>query len=301
MTLVVLAAGLGSRYGGLKQIDGFGPNGESLMEYSVYDAYRAGFNKVVFVVQQGIEARLQAACGDRISRYMDVEYVVQSNASLSDHYVVPEARLKPLGTAHALFSAEKAVRSSFAVVNADDFYGRCVYKTMYEATSQLPAEGAACMPAYYLKNTLSSHGAVCRGLCDVRHMRLVGIREVRDLLQLPDGTIRDNQIESLPAGESYCPHSFVSMNFWGFTPWIFGAAQQYFDQFLNGLAPNDLYSECILSEMIDALICEGSLSVAVFPTNAQWFGVTHAADKKSVQDQLWGLIDAGIYPKKLFA
>ena len=294
-TLVVMAAGLGSRYGCLKQIDRIGPSGETLMEYSIFDAMVAGFNKVVFVVRPGMEASLRSLCGDRISRYMDVTYVVQSNSTIPQYYSIPERRIKPFGTVHALLSARNVVSEPFAILNADDFYGFDAFRHMFDAICDLPPIGKACMPGYLLKNTLSPYGNVCRGICDVRYKKLVSIREERSLKALPDGSVQNNLSDAL-----LDPNSIVSMNFWGFTPWIFDYAEQYFDSFISSLLPDDVLSECILTDMIARMINSGELVVSVLPTNSQWFGVTYPDDKAVAQERLSALVVSRDYPSKLF-
>lgn len=300
VTLVIMAAGLGSRYGGLKQIDSVGPSGEFLMEYSIYDALRAGFNRVVFVVQPGMVANLRQLCGDRISRYVDVTYVNQDISLVPAFYAVPAKRTKPFGTVQALLSVRDVVSGPFVILNADDFYGLAAFRHMYCVVCDLTASGEACMPGYWLKNTLSSYGSVSRGICNVQYKHLVRIREERNLLRLPDGSIRstcsNNSFMSVPIDL----HTIVSMNFWGFTPWIFNQAEKYFHKFLSSLSPTDLESECILSSMIDYMVSQKELSVSVLPTDSQWFGITYAADKQNVQSELQKLIAAGAYPRKLF-
>jgi UTP-glucose-1-phosphate uridylyltransferase len=232
--LVILAAGLGSRYGGAKQIEGVGPNGEILMEYSIYDAIRAGFTKVVFIVTREISGGLRELFDGRLlSRGMEVEYAIQDYSSIPSFYRIPAERKKPFGTAHALLCARDVVKEPFAVINADDYYGAEAFSVLYNEITAMPASGRAAMVGFRLKNTVSKNGTVTRGICAVEGGRLKSITETYKIAVFPDGSIRD--VAEAPEGVPLDPEAAVSMNFWGFTPWIFGEAEAYLAEFLRRL------------------------------------------------------------------
>ena len=235
VSLVIMAAGLGSRYGGSKQIDGIGPHNEILMEYSIYDALQAGFNKVVFIIKPEMEELMDRLCGDYLRNKtaldgtpVEVEYVFQDFSSVPSFYQIPEERTKPFGTVHALLCAADTVKEPFCVINADDYYGKNAYKTIYDALLQLPVEGKAAMVGYLLKNTASLHGTVSRGVCTVEDEQLRGVRETKKIQLYPDGSLRD-----LEGERELAPESVVSMNFWGFMPSIFSRLKDYFYYFLR--------------------------------------------------------------------
>lgn len=300
-TLVVMAAGLGSRYGGEKQIDGIGPNGEALMEYSVYDAIQAGFQKIVFIIKPHMKETLKQLCGDRISKMtaldgspVQVEYMAQDFESIPAFYQVPAERVKPFGTVHAALCAKSVVQEPFALINADDFYGRGAYETMFQQLAQMAPRGEAAMVGYRLKNTVSDNGTVTRGVCVQDHGTLKALKETYKIKKYPDGRICDteNPEKEIPLqGET-----LVSMNFWGFTPWIFDELEQFFHAFLKELAPEELKAECLLPELVDRLIQKEELKVSVLSTDAVWFGVTYREDKETVAAELSKLHQNGIYP-----
>lgn len=292
--LVIMAAGIGSRYGGNKQMDGIGPNNEILMEYSIHDAIRAGFDKVVFIIKPEMEGLLRSLCGDRIAQQVEVSYAFQSYDSLPDFYTVPEGRTKPYGTVHALLAAKELVDTPFAILNADDYYGVDAFRTMHDALGKLPEAGEACMMGYRLKNTVSENGTVTRGICQVAGDKLSKVVETYKIQQLLDGTIRD-----LTEDKTLDPESLVSMNFWGFSPRIFDAAQEYFETFLKKEHPDPMKAECLLPTMVDDLMSGGKLAVSVLSTDSQWFGVTYQADKPKVSQSLRRLHENGTYPASL--
>lgn len=292
-TLIIMAAGMGSRYGGNKQIDGIGPSGEILMEYSIHDAIKAGFDKIVFIIKPEMEGTLHNLCGARIAKEAEVSYAFQTYDSIPVFYTVPQERTKPFGTVHALLAARGLVNTPFAILNADDYYGVDAFKTMYDAITALPGSGEACMMGYRLKNTVSENGTVTRGVCEVENGRLVKVKETYQIKPLEDGTIWDGQAGELDS------NALVSMNFWGFTPWIFDVAQEYFEAFLRGLSPNELKAECLLPTMVDDMMRSGKLNVNVLSTDSQWFGVTYQEDKAKVQKSLKKLHAAGVYPVSL--
>lgn len=293
--LVVMAAGMAARYGGNKQIDGMGPHGEILMEYSIYDALRAGFTKVIFVIRPEMLDRMKQICGDRVAQRAEVCYAFQEFSSLPEWFTVPEGRVKPFGTVHAVLCAQQFIDEPFAVINADDYYGVDAFRAIYQAITSLESAEHAAMAGYRLKNTVSQNGTVTRGLCRCEDGHLASVREVRKIALQEDGKIFNTSVE--PA-EQLNPDELVSMNFWGFHPGIFVPLQQCFEQFLQTNGEN-LTSECLLPEMVDAFIQQGKLSVAVLETDAIWFGVTYKEDRPIVVKALQDLHDEGIYQEKL--
>lgn len=295
MTLVVLAAGLGSRFGGYKQVQGFGPDGQLLMEYSVFDAVRAGFDKVVFVIKAEMEETIERLCGSRLrGAGIGVFYAVQDMTSVPEFYALPEAREKPFGTVHALLVTQQYIDAPFAVVNADDYYGRGAYPQMAEALAAIEPEGQATMIAYRLKNTVSSFGEVTRGICETENGCLARVTETKRILLCENGEIR-----AMGSGELLEGESLVSMNLWGFTPGIFAPMRLYFESFLRSLPEGELTAECVLPVMVDSLIREGALEVSVLETEAEWFGVTYREDMPAVRQALSKLHAGGEYPDEL--
>ena len=291
--LVVMAAGLGSRYGGIKQIAGLGPKGEILLEYAVYDALEAGFDRVIMIVKEEILEDVKRLCGDRLSAITDVQYAIQSYESLPAFYRVPAGRSKPFGTVHAVLSAAPYIDRPFAVINADDYYGKDAFVKIYEGLKTLPAQGGGCMVGYRLKNTVSRYGAVTRGVCTEEGGALKQVVETYEISPWPDGTIRSGEEELLD------PEALVSMNIWGFMPSVLPAMQEYFEDFLRGLSPEEIKKECLLPTMVDDMIHAGSLSVAVLSTDAEWFGVTYRDDREKAMLALQKLHAAGAYPASL--
>ena len=296
-TLLIMAAGMGSRYGGDKQVDGLGPNNEILMEYSIYDAIRAGFDQVVFVIKPGMQERVAAICGDRIAKKVRVDYAFQDFSSVPSFYHVPEARVKPFGTVHAVLCAADYIRQPFAVINADDYYGVSAYRSLYEKLQTLAPEGEAAIVGYELRNTVSKNGTVTRGICSAKDGKLSKVTETFKIKLCENGEIRD--IADGEPGVLLEPLAPVSMNFWGFTPWIFGQFRAYFEDFLKALPEDNVKGECLLPSAVDALMQRGALSVAMLTTDAVWFGVTYKEDKPVVQAELRRLHEEGVYPKTL--
>ena len=302
--LVIMAAGMGSRYGGEKQTDGIGPNGEAIMEYSVYDAIQAGFSKVVFIIKPEMEQTLRILCGARIQTMktkqgepVEVKYVFQDFSSVPSFYQIPADRKKPFGTVHAVLCAKDAVQEPFAVINADDYYGRSAFTTIYEELMRLEKTGKGTMVGYRLMNTVSDHGTVSRGVCQTENGSLKKVKETLKIKKYPDGSIAD--IADPENEVPLAPESPVSMNFWGFTPWIFEEMEAYFTAFLQGLAPAELKAECLLPVLVDKLITEGKLDVSVLDTDAVWFGVTYKEDRPIVEAELKKLHESGAYPPSL--
>ena len=301
LSLVIMAAGLGSRYGGNKQMDGIGPNGEILMEYSIYDALRAGFGKVVFIIKPEMREMMESLCGYLSRRTapdggpVEVRYAYQDFSSIPAFYSVPQGRTRPFGTVHALLCAADAVEEPFCVINADDYYGPGAYRQMAQALRRLPEEGHAAMVGYLLKNTASLHGTVTRGLCAGREGFLESVRETRNIQLYPDGSLRD-----LGTDRPLDPEAVVSMNFWGFMPSIFPVLRRDFEEFLRS-AGDDLRAERLLPEMVDAQLRQGTLKVSLLSSAGQWFGMTYREDRESVSRALQKLHEGGEYPESLRA
>ena len=301
VSLVIMAAGLGSRYGGSKQVDGIGPHHEILMEYSIYDAIRAGFNKIVFIIKPEMEEMMHRLCGDylagktaRDGSPVEVAYAFQDFSSVPDFYHIPPERTKPFGTVHALLCAADVVHEPCCVINADDYYGIDAYRTIYEELIRLPETGKATMGGYLLKNTASLHGTVSRGVCTVAGGKLQSVREALKVQLYPDGTLRD-----LARDESLAPDTVVSMNFWGFMPSIFPALREYFENFLRNEAGEDLKAECLLPVMVDQQMKAGKLEVSVLHSADKWFGMTYQQDRAVVAEELRKLHQRGDYPESL--
>ena len=301
VSLVIMAAGLGSRYGGVKQVDGIGPHGEILMEYSIYDALRAGFNKIVFVIRPEMEQKMRDLCGyylekrtARDGQPVEVAYAYQDFSSVPDFYHIPEGRTKPFGTVHALLCAGEKVQEPCCVINADDYYGISAYQTIYEELTTMPSQGRATMVGYLLKNTASLHGTVSRGVCQVEDGRLRSVREALKIQLYGDGTLRD-----LDQDVSLAPETVVSMNFWGFMPSIFPAIRQYFEDFLRNEAGENLKAECLLPVMVDRQMQAGKLEVSVLRSADRWFGMTYHQDRQMVAEELRRLQAEGRYPENL--
>ena len=301
VSLVIMAAGLGSRYGGSKQVDGIGPNGEILMEYSIYDALRAGFNKVVFIIKPEMEAMMHRLCGDALARRtaadgspVEVAYAFQDFSSVPDFYQIPPERTKPFGTVHALLCAADVVREPCCVINADDYYGIDAYRTIYRELTQLPPEGKATMVGYLLKNTASLHGTVSRGVCTVEDGKLRSIREALKIQLYPDGSLKD-----LAEDRALAPDTVVSMNFWGFSPSVFPALKAYFENFLRNEAGDNIKAECLLPLMVGEQLEKGKWEVSVLRSADKWFGMTYQQDREIVAQELRRLHDQGLYPASL--
>ena len=302
-TLVIMAAGLGSRYGGNKQTEGIGPNHEMLMEYSIFDAVRAGFSKFVFVIKPDMKPLIEALCGDLVASCRDQEgkpvevcYAMQDFSSVPSFYQIPSERTKPFGTVHAVLCAEKYINEPFAVVNAGDYSGVDGVASMNQCLQGLK-DGEACMVGYYLKNTVSENGTVTRGVCSQENGMLTKVTETFKIQPFADGTIRDTATSE--EGVILDPNALVSMNFWGFVPSVFQQMEAYFDAFLRNLTPADIKAECLLPIMVDDLMRKKEMVVHVLSTNATWFGITYPQDKPYVQQELKKLHDQGVYPPSL--
>jgi len=294
--LLVMAAGLGARYGGNKQIDDLGPHGEILMEYSISDAIEAGFDRVIFVIKKDMEGIMKEKVGDRISKKVEVAYAFQEYDTLPGGFLPPQGRTKPYGTVHAVLCAKNLIHEPFAVINADDYYGKEAFGAIRQSLLVMPEMGHASMVGYKLRNTVSEHGQVTRGICSVSEQGLLtGVTETYRIALLKNGMIKDMENDRL-----LDPESLVSMNFWGFTPWIFDTADENLAVFLNTLAPDEVKKEYPLPVMVDALMHKNRIQVNVLSTEAIWFGVTFQEDKPAVRKALHELHQKGAYPDKLF-
>ena len=299
-TVVVLAAGMGSRYGGLKQCDPVGPSGEAILDYSVHDAIRGGFGKVVFVIRKDFEDEFRARVGAKYERLVPVEYCFQDIHDLPEPFKVPEGRAKPWGTAHATRAARSVVKEPFAVINADDFYGRDAFaKLAAFLTSPTPSTKLHfAMVGYRLDLTLSANGSVARGICDVApDGTLRGVTEMTKLVRAGDWA-ENREDEANPVKLPL--DSRVSMNLWGFTPELFDALEARFPAWLAANGTKEK-SEWYIPFVIDELIHEGKADCRVLPTDSSWFGVTYREDKPFVVAEIAKLVKAGEYPPNLLA
>ena len=299
-TLVVMAAGMGSRYGGLKQLDAVGPHGQVILDYSVYDAYRAGFERVVFVIKPEIEAAFRERVGERIARKMDARYVFQTIEDLPAGYSAPEGRVKPWGTCHAVLAARGEVDGPFAVINADDRYGPEGFRGIYEHFKRASA-GEYCMAGYLLGNTLTENGSVARGVCETdSEGRLVSVTERTRIEKTASGARYTED-----GGASWTDialDSTVSMNLWGFTRDFMDEAWERFPAFLDRtLRENPLKGEYFLPGVVTQLLEEGRASVRVLRTRDRWYGVTYKEDRASVTAAFGRLTEEGVYPEELWA
>lgn len=296
-TLLILAAGMGSRYGGLKQVEPVGPNGEAIIDYSIYDAIRAGFGKVVFVIRESFADAFREKFGPKLEGKIEVDYVYQELDNLPKEFSLPEGREKPWGTAHAILVTKDIINEPFCALNADDFYGFNAYKVMAEYLSQSSDETEYSMVGYKLHNTLSDYGSVSRGVCEVDENNLLQkIVETTKILKREDKIISvepDGTEEQLTGNES------VSMNIWGFKPSIFGSLEEKFSAFLKNHI-NEPKSEIFIPSVVFDMIQEKKTSVKVLEADSPWFGVTYKEDKPRVVAKINQLIDAGEYPEKLF-
>ena len=295
-TLMVLAAGLGQRYGGLKQVAPVGPNGQTLLYYAIHDAIQAGFDKIVFIIKREIEREFVEVIGKPASEKVQVAYAFQDEAYLPRFYQKPNERKKMLGTVHAMLAAKDIINEPFAIINADDYYGQEAFATISKFLPNLEVENdihQACMVGYELKNTVSENGAVTRGVCETKHGKLVSVTETYKVQPFADGTIRS--LDKNPDGDILTDNSIVSMNFWGFAPSIFKPAVAYFDAFLKNLPADDLTSEYVLPTMVDDMIKAGILEVTMLTSPDTWMGLTFPEDKEAVQQGLLALYKAGKY------
>jgi hypothetical protein len=299
-TLLVLAAGLGSRYGGLKQLDHFGPNGETIMDYSVHDAMAAGFTKVVFVIRRDFEAAFRAAVGKRYESRVSVEYVFQQLDDLPPGFTVPPGRTKPWGTAHAIWCARRAVAEPFASINADDYYGKRAFKTVAAHLMRPSVPGGVpeyCMVGYPVLQTLSDHAAVTRAICEVDEDGFL------------EALVERTKVERSAAGGRYADETgtvhplrgdeVVSMNFWGLTPSVFAHLERHLTSFLAARGRTVESAECLIPVVIGEILAENAAKVRVLPTSDRWFGVTHPEDRPGVMNTIREMVARGEYPSPI--
>ncbi len=300
-TLFLLAAGMGSRYGGLKQLDGLGPNGETIMDYSIYDAIHAGFGKLVFVIRKDFEKDFREKIISKYEGHIPCEVVFQSLDAIPEGFKVPEGRTKPWGTNHALMMGENVIHEPFGIVNCDDFYGRDTFEVMGKFLSSLPegSKNKYAMVGFRVGNTLSESGTVSRGVCqtDANHL-LQGVVE-RTKIERHDGVVQ--YLDEDGKWVSIDDKTPVSMNFWGFTPDYFAYSDEYFKTFLSDPKNmSNLKSEFFIPLMVDKLIKDHTATVEVLDTTSKWFGVTYPQDRPDTVAKIKSLVDAGVYPSKLF-
>lgn len=300
--LVIMAAGMGSRYGGLKQLDPVGSHDQVILDYSIVDARRAGFETVVFVIKREIEEEFKIRVGRRVERHMDVKYVFQTMDDLPEGYAVPKGRAKPWGTAQAALAARHVVDGPFAIINADDYYGPAAYREIYNylCNHQDGERYAYAMVGYRVKNTVTEHGSVARGVCDVdQDGILIDIHERTSIEK--DG---DNARYTENGGQSWTAlpgDTLVSMNMWGFTRSFLDEAEARFPAFLDrALESNPLKGEYFLPSVVDQLIREGRAEVRVLPSEDKWYGVTYREDKPTVISAIAAMTEAGLYPEELW-
>ncbi len=300
--LVILAAGMGSRYGGLKQIDPVDDKGHKIIDFSIYDAVRAGFQKVVFIIKKENEKDFRECVGDAVSKHIEVEYVFQELNKVPEGFVIPEGRVKPWGTAHAILCCKDVVKEPFAVINADDYYGRSAFKTLYDflTTHQDDEKYRYAMVGYQLGNTLTENGSVARGCCETdADGYLTKIVERTKIAKTADGAAYTDD-----DGATWTPISLdtpVSMNMWGFTPSILKELESAVDNFFKEeVASNPLKSECFLPMEVDKLLKADKATVKVLSSADKWFGVTYKEDKPFVMESIAKLKAEGVYPDVLW-
>lgn len=301
--LVIMAAGIGSRFGGgIKQLEPVGPNGEIIMDYSIHDALEAGFDRIVFVIRHDLEDDFREVIGNRIEKIAPVSYAFQELDDIPDGFSVPEGRKKPWGTGQAVLSVRDIVNEPFLVINADDYYGKEVFKKIhdymiFEMDGNAPVYDV-CMGGFILTNTLSDNGGVTRGVCEVGEDGVLKrVTETYNIVKTPDGLSATDK-EGNPVTVRADQH--VSMNMWGLTPAFIRELERGFPVFLQNLKEGDIKSEYLLPTIIDQMIKDGRVRVTVLETQDHWFGVTYKEDKAGVAESIRALISQGIYPEKLF-
>ena len=301
--LVIMAAGIGSRFGGgIKQLEPVGPGGEIIMDYSIHDALEAGFDRIVFVIRHDLEKDFREVIGDRIEKIAPVSYAFQELDDIPSGFTVPQDRKKPWGTGQAVLTVRDIVNEPFLVINADDYYGKEVFQKIHDYMTGDMDENAPvydiCMGGFILANTLSDNGGVTRGVCEVGEDEILrAVRETYNIIKTADGlTASDKEGNPVTVRED----QHVSMNMWGLTPAFIKELERGFPEFLSGLKEGDLKSEYLLPTIIDQMIKDGRARVKVLETRDHWFGVTYKEDKEGVAESIRALISQGVYPEKLF-
>ena len=296
-TLVIMAAGIGSRFkGGTKQLTAGGPNGETIMDYSIHDALAAGFNKIVFIIRKDLEAEFREIIGEKINDFCEVKYVFQELNDIPEGFEVPEGRKKPWGTGQAVLACREVVKEPFVVINADDYYGREAFRQIHDyLVEHADGQYAYCMPGFVLERTLGEGEGVTRGICRVSEDgELQEIIETRDVVKTAEGVFVGT------TGRKIDGNSVVSMNMWGFTPEFIDILAEGFEEFFRKNATgNILKAEYLLPDIIESLLAEGKAKVHVLETQDRCFGVTYAEDKQGVADAFAKLVEEGVYPSPL--
>ena len=293
--LTILAAGMGSRYGGLKQIDTVGSNGECIIDFSIYDAKEAGFEKVVLIIRKEHEEAFEKALGSKVRQFMEVEYAFQDMDDLPNGYTMPKDRVKPWGTTHALLALRNIVKEPFMIINADDYYGKDSFKIMYDFLSN-PENTEYAMMGYKLSNTLTDHGSVTRAICEVDNHYLQKIVEIKKIRKTENGAEFEKDGEWIPLDDS-----LVSMNYWGFRPEVFSMFNELFVDFLNNeYESNPLLCEHVIPTAVGELLVKYDIKVKMLHSNSKWFGVTYREDKPLVEENLQAYKDQGLYPFDLW-
>ena len=287
-TLAILAAGMGSRYGGMKQIDGVGNHGEPIIDFSIFDAREAGFEKVVLIIKKEHEDLFRKALTDKVSKHMKVEFAYQEMDDIPEGITIPEGRVKPWGTTHALLALRNVVHEPFAIINADDFYGKDAYKVLYQYLANEITDDNYAMVGYACKNTLSDSGTVTRGLCNSENGYLTHIQEIQKIAKKDGKAVYEENGE----WKTIADDALVSMNFWGFTPKIFEECE--------GILENPLKCEHVIPTAIGDLVAEGKCKVKMLSSKDQWFGVTYQEDKPMVMEKIQQMKEEGIYPDILW-
>ena len=300
-TLLLLAAGMGSRYGGLKQLDGLGPNGETIMDYSIYDAIKAGFGKIVFVIRKDFEKDFKEKILSKYEGHIPAELVFQSLDALPEGFTVPEGREKPWGTNHAVMMAKDVIKEPFCVINCDDFYNRDSFMVLGKFLAELPenAKNTYAMVGFRVGNTLSENGTVARGVCSTDENGLLTTVVERTEIMRVDGKVcyKDEQGQWVAIADN----TPVSMNMWGFTPDYFEYSEAYFKEFLaDEKNRTNLKAEFFIPLMVNKLINDKTATVKVLDTTSKWFGVTYSADREGTVERIQSLVNEGVYPAKLF-
>ncbi len=301
--LVIMAAGIGSRFGGgIKQLTAFGPGGEIIMDYSIYDALEAGFNKIVFVIRRDLEKDFREIIGNRIEKVAEVAYAFQELSDLPEGFSVPQGRTKPWGTGQAILACRDVIKEPFAVINADDYYGKEAFRLVHDylVKEEKPKQNRfhICMAGFILKNTLSENGGVTRGICRLNeHQELIGVDETKNIVKTPKGAaVMTEEGKELPVDSS----ALVSMNFWGFTPEFLEELDTDFQKFLRELPGDGTKAEYLLPTIVDQLLKENRADVSVLKSRDRWFGITYKEDVPSVKADFQRLLEEGVYPAKLW-
>ena len=300
-TLAIMAAGIGSRFGkGIKQLAPVGPSGEIIMDYSIHDALEAGFDKIVFIIRKDLEKDFREVIGKRIEKIADVAYVFQELDDLPEGFEKPAERTKPWGTGQAVLCCKDVIHEPFAVINADDYYGKDPFIKLHDYLvqdhSQTDGKEEICMAGFILKNTLSENGGVTRGICKVEDNRLSGIQETFHIVKTQDGA----GVETDEGIEPVNPESLVSMNMWGFQPEFLSVLEKGFVSFLKEVPEGDLKKEYLLPTKVDQMLKDNKANVTVLKTDSQWFGVTYQEDREAVVKEIQKLIDQGVYHANLY-